>query len=82
MGVQTKAQVILFMSQKSLDHFLKSNGWEVGVDGGVALVTIGAGGKIDTKMANQAVIGFIFSNKGLMYNLTFEGSKISQIHPK
>jgi lipid-binding SYLF domain-containing protein len=45
----------------------------------VALVTLGAGGSIDTETAKKPIIGFIFSNKGLMYNLTFEGSKITKI---
>ena len=49
------------------------------MDGSVALATLGAGGEIDTETARQPVIGFIFSNKGLMYNLTFEGSKISKL---
>jgi lipid-binding SYLF domain-containing protein len=49
------------------------------VDGSVALATLGAGGAIDTQTAKKPIIGFIFSNKGLMYNLTFEGSKITQI---
>ena len=62
-----------------LSAFRNSEGWEVGIDGSVALATLGAGGEIDTKTAKEPVIGFIFSNKGLMYNLTFEGSKISRI---
>jgi len=28
---------------------------------------------------NDPVVGFIFSSKGLMYNLTLEGSKITKI---
>ena len=27
----------------------------------------------------DAIIGFIFSNKGLMYNLTLEGAKMTRI---
>ena len=34
---------------------------------------------IDTETAKKPIIGFIFSNKGLMYNLTFEGSKITKL---
>lgn len=78
-GVQKKSQLTLFMTQEALDTFVGSDGWEAGVDGSVALATLGAGGEIDTQTAKQPVIGFIFSNKGLMYNLTFEGSKISKI---
>lgn len=79
LGVQRKSQVILFMTQSELDKFRKSEGWKAGVDGSVALATLGAGGQIDTETAKKPIIGFIFSNKGLMYNLTFEGSKITQI---
>ena len=50
-----------------------------GVDGSVALATLGAGGAIDTETAKQPIIGFIFSNKGLMYNLTLEGTRITRI---
>ena len=79
LGLQQKSQVILFMNQKELDKFRKSDGWKAGVDGSVALATLGAGGQIDTETSKKPIIGFIFSNKGLMYNLTFEGSKLTKI---
>ncbi|MSQ92037.1 MAG: hypothetical protein EXR87_03755 [Gammaproteobacteria bacterium] len=79
LGVQQKSQVILFMHQRELDNFRKSEGWKAGVDGSVALATLGAGGQVDTETSKKPIIGFIFSNKGLMYNLTFEGSKITKI---
>ena len=41
--------------------------------------TLGAGGEISTNTAQQPIIGFIFSNKGLMYNLTLEGSKMTRL---
>ncbi len=79
LGAQQKSQVILFMTQTELDKFRKSEGWKAGVDGSVALATLGAGGQVDTETAKKPIIGFIFSNKGLMYNLTFEGAKITKI---
>ena len=79
LGVQARSQIILFMNEKVLAAFRGSAGWTAGVDGSVALATLGAGGSIDTETAKKPVIGFIFSGKGLMYNLTFEGSKISKI---
>ncbi|WP_307727063.1 BPSL1445 family SYLF domain-containing lipoprotein [Pontibacterium sinense] len=78
-GAQMKSEVILFMTQKAMNKFLYSDGWEAGVDGSVAVATFGAGGEIDSHTAQQPIIGFIFSNKGLMYNLTIEGAKISKI---
>lgn len=80
LGAQARSQILLFMSDKALADFRKSDGWKAGVDGSVALATLGAGGAIDTATAKQPIIGFIFSNKGLMYNLSFEGSKISRLN--
>ena len=79
LGAQARSQIVLFMNDKVLADFRNSKGWKAGVDGSVALATLGAGGAIDTETAKQPIIGFIFSNKGLMYNLTFEGSKITRI---
>ena len=42
---------------------------------------MGVGGSIDTDKVVSPVIGFILDQKGLMYNLTLEGSKISRINP-
>jgi lipid-binding SYLF domain-containing protein len=79
LGAQSRSQIVLFMTKPALEQFRASQGWTAGVDGSVALATLGAGGSIDTETAKKPVIGFIFSNKGLMYNLTFEGAKISRI---
>ena len=79
LGAQQKSQVILFMNDDVLKKFRDSDGWEAGVDGSVAVAEIGAGGALDTNTAQEPIIGFVFSNKGLMYNLTFEGSKMTKI---
>ena len=79
LGAQTKSQIILFMTNAALKQFQNSDGWEAGVDGSVAIATIGAGGEIDTHTIQQPIIGFIFSNKGLMFNLSLEGSKVTPI---
>jgi lipid-binding SYLF domain-containing protein len=79
LGAQARSQIVLFMDENSLSKFRTRHGWKAGVDGSVALATLGAGGAIDTETARKPIIGFIFSNKGLMYNLTFEGSKITKI---
>jgi len=79
LGAQMKSQIIMFMTRDALKKFKSSKGWKAGVDGSVALVTVGTGGDIDTNTVKDPIIGFIFSNKGLMYNLTFEGSKITRL---
>ncbi|MFO7726456.1 MAG: YSC84-related protein [Oceanipulchritudo sp.] len=82
MGVQIKRQVLLFMDKGALKAFRNSEGWEVGLDGSVAIATLGAGGEIETKTFNQPVVAFIYGNKGLMYNLSLEGTKINKIDKK
>lgn len=79
LGVQARSVIILFMTDHALESFRRKKGWKVGVDGSVALVTLGVGGSIDSNQIKQPVIGFILDNKGLMYNLTLEGSKITPI---
>jgi len=79
LGVQTKRQILLFMEQTDLDSFRHSEGWEFGVDGSVAIATLGAGGEIDMKSLNQPIVGFVFGNKGLMANISLEGTKLTKI---
>ena len=79
LGAQSKRIIIVFMHDGALKKFRESEGWKAGVDGSVALIEIGTGGTIDTNNIKDPIIGFVFGNKGLMYNLTLEGSKYSKI---
>jgi lipid-binding SYLF domain-containing protein len=79
LGAQARSVIIVFMTEDALSSFRRVNGWKIGVDGSVALITVGVGGSIDTSKIVNPIVGFIFDNKGLMYNLTLEGSKISRI---
>lgn len=79
LGAQAKSIVIAFMTSESLRKFRESSGWKVGVDGSVALVDIGAGKTIDSHNIKDPVVGFVFGSKGLMYNLTLEGSRFTKL---
>ena len=81
LGVQERSVILMFMTQDALRGFEERAGWKVGVDGSVTIITVGVGGGIDTDKIVSPVIGFIIDQKGLMYNLTLEGSKISRINP-
>ena len=78
-GAQAKSVVIAFMTPEALDKFRNSSGWKAGVDGSVALIDLGVGKAIDTNNVKDPVVGFIFGSKGLMYNLTLEGSKFTKL---
>ncbi len=82
LGYQERRQILIFMTEGALENFRNSENWEIGVDGSVAIVTLDAGGQIDTESLNSPVIAFIFGAKGLMYNLTLEGTKVTRIYPK
>lgn len=79
LGAQAKSIVIAFMTPQALESFRKSEGWKVGVDGSVALIDIGAGKTIDSQNISDPVVGFVFGSKGLMYNLTLEGTKFTKL---
>lgn len=79
LGGQAKSEVILFMTPEALRSFVESDGWEAGVDGSIAVIEFGVGKEIDTNSIRDPIIAFVFDNKGLMYNLSLEGSKFWQI---
>ena len=79
LGVQTRTVIIMFMTPEAYRSFRRTKGWKVGVDGSVAIITVGAGGSVDTARITAPVVGFILDPMGLMYNLTLEGTKISRI---
>jgi lipid-binding SYLF domain-containing protein len=79
LGAQKKDIIIVFLEESALNKFQVSQGWQVGVDGSVVLIDVGANASIDTSKINQPIVGFVVGQKGLMYNLTLEGSKISKL---
>lgn len=79
LGGQKKTIILAFMDQDALNAFQYSTGWKVGVDASVAVIAIGAGGAIDSASLNKPIVAFVFDQKGLMYNITLEGAKITKI---
>lgn len=78
-GLQAKSEVILFMDEQALNKFRASRGWTVGGDADVAIATLGTGGKVDFLTVGAPVVAFVFANKGLMLNLSIDGSKVTRI---
>ena len=79
LGGQAKSEVVMFMTEEALRRFRESDGWEAGVDGSVAIVQFGVGKEVDIHSVRDPIIGFVFGNKGLMYDLSLEGSKFWKI---
>jgi lipid-binding SYLF domain-containing protein len=79
-GAQSQAVFILFMTDEALARFRSSNGWTVGADASVALLTVGADARITTQTGQQPVIGFVLTNSGIMGNLSLSGSRITPLN--
>lgn len=79
-GAQAKTVVLVFLEEEALKKFQAREGWKVGVDGSVAVFVVGAGTSLDTTKFNNPIVGFVLDQKGLMYNLTLEGSKFTKLN--
>jgi lipid-binding SYLF domain-containing protein len=82
LGGEIKTVFVVFLEEEALKRFQKSEGWKAGVDGSVSLVTLGAGGGIDTQNLKDPIVGFVLGQKGLMYNLSFAGTKFTKLDKK
>ena len=78
LGGEIKTVYLVFLDEAALKGFRESEGWKAGVDGSVSLVTLGAGGTIDTQNMKDPIVAFVLGQKGLMYNLSLEGTKFTK----
>jgi len=78
-GAQSKAVIILFMTEDSLAKFRAVKGWSVGGDASVAVLKVGANGTIDSNSVRAPIDAFVLSNGGLMANLSLEGTKVNRL---
>jgi lipid-binding SYLF domain-containing protein len=79
LGAAKRSEVIVFTTQESLNQFTTSKGWSIGADTGVALISKGGGANYDTDTLKKPVVGFVFAEKGLIGDLSLEGSKIDKL---
>jgi lipid-binding SYLF domain-containing protein len=78
-GGEAKDIILLFMSDEALKKFRASKGWEAGVDGNVALISVGAGERADTTTSKDPIVGFVFDAKGLIADISLKGAKFSKV---
>jgi len=78
-GAQKKNLILVFKQDEALNHFRKSSGWKVGVDGSAAFIDVGAGKSIDTLNIKDPIVAFMFGQRGLMANATIEGAKFTKL---
>jgi lipid-binding SYLF domain-containing protein len=80
-GGQDFAYAIFFMTDGSLAYLRKSDGWAAGTGPSITVINKGAAAEADTTTLAHDVYAFPFNGKGLMADLTLQGTKITRIHP-
>jgi len=78
-GAQSTAVFLLFMTDDALGRFQNSSGWTVGADASVTLISVGATAQVTTATAQQPVIGYVLSNRGLMAGISLDGARITRL---
>ena len=79
-GAQSKALIMMFMTQEALDKFRSSSsGWTAGADASVAVIKTGAQGTVDLASATAPVSAFALTNAGLMAGVTIDGTKVTKL---
>lgn len=81
-GVEQKDIIIAFMTDEALRRFRQTDGFTIGGDAAVTLIKVGADGSIDTNTLTQPVVAMVRNQKGLMLDLSLNGTKISRLHVK
>jgi lipid-binding SYLF domain-containing protein len=79
LGAEKKSVVIAFMTEESLRKFQESKGWKIGADASVAVIKQGTGSMISTSDGKKPIVAFVFDQKGLMFDLSLNGAKITKI---
>jgi lipid-binding SYLF domain-containing protein len=79
LGAARRSEVILFMTDAAREKFMNSDGWTIGADTGVAVVK-GVGGDYDSETLQRPVLAFVFGEKGLIADVSLEGSKVTKLN--
>ncbi|HEX4182364.1 MAG TPA: lipid-binding SYLF domain-containing protein [Caulobacteraceae bacterium] len=80
-GGQDFSYVLFFMNEKALGYLNSSAGFSAGTGPSIVVINKGAGAEVNTTTLSQDVYAFPFNAKGLMADLTLQGTKITRIHP-
>lgn len=78
-GLQQTSHALFFLTDEALAGFRATDGWEIGADAGVTFPDKGLNVGVDSTTYDAPIIGFVFSEDGLMLGVSLEGSKYSRI---
>jgi lipid-binding SYLF domain-containing protein len=81
-GGEDFGYALFFMTDSALSYLNRSDGFSAGTGPSIVVVNQGAAAEANTTTVSHDVYAFPFNEKGLMADLTLQGTKISRIHPK
>lgn len=82
-GIQWYSMILVFNDQAALNSFRAGNReWEAGVDASVAIAKVGASGSLDTSNLRQSIVAFTFGDRGLMGDVSVQGSTFRKLEVK
>jgi lipid-binding SYLF domain-containing protein len=79
LGLGRHSEIIMFMTPDALDRFTRSRGWSLSADTGIAVVSTGMAESLASTTLKKPVLVFVFGEKGLIADLSLQGSKINKI---
>jgi len=82
-GIENHAMILVLNTDEALAKFTSGKReWELGVDASLAVAKLGAGATIDTTNLKKAIVVFVFGEKGLIGDVSFQGSRFKQLDVK
>ncbi len=80
LGAASHSMILVMNTDEALANFTSgAREWEFGVDASVAVAKIGIGGDLDTTNLKKDIVSFVFGEKGLIADLTWEGSRFKKL---
>ena len=79
LGAEFKSEVIVFVTEQALQNFRRQQQFLIGVDNQVLMITPGSVDRLASDEIEDEVVGFAFTDQGLMPDPSLEGSKINRL---
>ena len=82
-GLEKHSMILVLNTDEALAKFTSGKReWELGADASVAVAKIGTGLSLDTTNLRTAIVVFVFGEKGLIGDVSFQGSRFKKLEVK
>ncbi|BCG63818.1 MAG: hypothetical protein methR_P1550 [Methyloprofundus sp.] len=82
-GAESYSLLLIFNDANALSNFRASNGnWQVGGNLSISVAKKGAGGGFDSRSTGAAITAYVFSQRGLMSDISIDGSTFKKLQDK